>query len=351
VKRVFYVDLIRSYAILMVVVSHVFAPVCAAMMDYPRSVWWVFNLLDSWIRPCVPLFVMISGKLLLGSSREDSYLRFVWRRYSGILLPFFTWSLIYAYYECRMRGSDFSLPHAILQFLQGPTEYHLWFMYMILGLYLVAPFLRRWVQAALPGEIQALLVLWFGFLTLQFLFPGYISFAPGITLLNYGGYFVLGYFLDQTHYFEGKTGRLILLSLAIILFNAGGTFLLTLWNSGILDEKFYGGVAPLIVLYASASFLILKNINEEAPLLKTPGLRGTVLYISQDSFNLYLIHAFFIWLFIKGHLGFVLSEDTGPSPLIGVPLTTTAVLACSLGLSFILGKIPGVSRLFVTNKS
>ena len=140
----------------MVVVSHVFAPVSAGLNEYPRAVWWVLNLLNSSIRLCVPLFVMISGKLLLGSAREEPYLQFLWRRMSRLLPPFFVWSMIYAFQESRLQGADFSLSDSLLQFLRGPTEFHLWFMYMILGVYLVAPFLRRFVRAALPQELTTL---------------------------------------------------------------------------------------------------------------------------------------------------------------------------------------------------
>ena len=346
-NRLFYVDAIRAYAILLVVVSHVFAPVCAGMNDYPRAVWWVFNVLDSAIRPCVPLFVMISGKLLIGSAREETYLQFAWRRFSKLLLPFFSWSMIYAYYEARMQGNDFDAGRSVLEFLQGPTEFHLWFMYMILGLYLVAPFLRRFVRAAAPSELAALLGLWFGSLVLEFFFPGYAGSGPTLTLLNYGGYFILGYVLDQDGFSRLEAGWLIAISIVIVVFNAAGTYLLMAQNGGTLDEKFYVGIAPLVAIYAAGVYLLMRHADYEKILAKAPRLRGIVSLLSLESYNLYLIHVLFLWLFTKGHLGFVLSENTGGSPLAGVPLTAAMVLAGSLALSVVLQRIPVVSRLLV----
>jgi surface polysaccharide O-acyltransferase-like enzyme len=347
--RVFYVDVIRAYAILLVVVSHVFAPVCAAMNSYPLAVWWVFNLLDSAIRLCVPLFVMISGKLLLGSEREEPYLHFLWRRFSRLAAPFFVWSMIYAYQEARMQQTDFSLGESLLQFLQGPTEFHLWFMYMILGLYLVAPFLRRFVRAAAPAELTALLGLWLGFLSYEWLFPGSAGSGPATTLVNYGGYFLMGYWTDRASPRLTKRRPLMLISLAIVVFNAVATYYLMAHNGGILDEKFYGGVAPLVSIYAAAFYLILKGIDYNALQSAKPWFGRLVMRFSLESYNIYLVHVFFLWLFIKGSLGFVLSEATGGNPLIGVPLTAAAILACSLGLSALLQKIPLVSRLLVTS--
>ena len=88
-------------------------------------------------------------------------------------------------------------------------------------------------------------------------------------------------------------------------------------------------------------------MNYEGLLSKAPW-RGLTTRLSVDSYNIYLIHVFFLWIFTKGQLGWVLSERTGGSPWIGVPLTSAAVLACSWGLSFFLQKIPVVSRVLVT---
>src|ERR1019366_5112716 len=146
--RLYYVDAARCCACLLVVASHVFAPICAGMHHYSSTTWWFFNLFDSVIRPSAAIYVMISGILFLGSSRDDGYFTFVWKRYAKLLPPFIVWSFIYAFYESYGNVESFRWGHAALQILQGPTSYHLWFMYMILALYLVMPILRRFVQAA-----------------------------------------------------------------------------------------------------------------------------------------------------------------------------------------------------------
>lgn len=346
-RRVFYVDAVRSFACLLVVVSHIFAPVCAAMNDYPRPVWWVFNLFDSLIRPSAALFVMISGKLFLGSSRQESYFRFVWNRYSRLFLPFFTWSMIYAFYDAHQQGTSLTPLHALLQFLQGPAEYHLWFMYLILGLYLLMPALRRFVRSANSWRMAVAISLWMGFLMLEFLFPQYVPVGPASLLLSYGGYTLLGYALDRTDTLHRKTGTAFLLCAAIILFNAAATYVLTVRNGGTLNEKFYFGAAPLVALQAAAMFLLLKNVDEKSFVFRNRWFRATVTRLGRNSYNVYLSHALFIWLFTQGALGFILSHDTGSSPWVGVPLTTAAVLACSLGLSIFLQKVPMVSKFLV----
>ncbi len=346
-NRVFYVDVIRACACVLVVASHVFAAICAQMNNYSAAEWGVFNVLNSIIRPSAALYVMISGKIFLGSSRQESYFHFVWRRYARLCVPFFVWSLIYFIYECHEKRILLSVSQAVLQVLQGPTEYHLWFMYLILGLYLVIPILRRFVQAATPTDLAAALGFWFGFLILQFLSPSYAGSGPATAFVNYGGYLVLGHALDKDNGLYRRSSVWFLFWVIIVLFNAAGTYLLTIQNNGILDERFYFGATPLVALQAGAMFLLLKNVDRGSFVYKLPWLRSTVMRLSAHSYNIYLNHALVILLLTSGHLGFVLSEDTGPNSFVGVALTSSVALACSLGLSLLLQNIPLARTLFV----
>ncbi len=152
--RIYHLDAIRAYAIFLVIFSHVFAPVCAGMNDYPLGVWWVFNLLDSVIRLCVPLFVMISGTLLLTSTKQEFAVDFLKKRLLKVVPPFIGWSFIYSYYEARMNETPFSFQQAAIDMFNGPTEFHLWFVYMIIGLYFLAPVLRLIVRSAQTRELD-----------------------------------------------------------------------------------------------------------------------------------------------------------------------------------------------------
>ncbi len=69
--------------------------------------------------------------------------------------------------------------------------------------------------------------------------------------------------------------------------------------------------------------------------------------LGQHSYNIYLNHALLIGFVTKGELGFILSQDTGPNPVVGVLLTSAVVLAAALGLSMVLRRIPIISKLFV----
>ena len=88
-----------------------------------------------------------------------------------------------------------------------------------------------------------------------------IPFNPITLLLSYSGYALLGYALDKSDVLHKNIGRFFVAGLAIILFNATATYLLTIQNGGSLNEKFYFGAAPLVALQAAAMFLLLKNVG------------------------------------------------------------------------------------------
>ena len=81
--------------------------------------------------------------------------------------------------------------------------------------------------------------LWGVFLILQFLIPDSVGSGPIVTLLDYSGYFLLGYWIDRADWMKGKSDRWVLLALAIIMINAGGTYLLTVSRGGAVDQTFY----------------------------------------------------------------------------------------------------------------
>src|SRR5204862_125063 len=144
-----------------------------------------------------------------------------------------------------------------------------------------------------------------------------------------------------------KTGWCLFFWAVIVLVNAAQTDLLTIENGGILNEKFYFGAAPLVAVQAGLMFLLLKNVDVKSVLYRTTWLRAGVTMLSQHSYNIYRNHALLLWLVVKGALGFSLSHETSPSPVVGVTLTTIAVLLLSVGLSRLLQKIPVLSKLLV----
>ena len=94
-NRIVWLDVARLFAMFMVVCCH-----CADPFNFypggnpPPAIAQWGALWGAFLRPCVPLFVMITGALMLPVREESSI--FYKKRITRVFFPFLIWSLIYA---------------------------------------------------------------------------------------------------------------------------------------------------------------------------------------------------------------------------------------------------------------
>ena len=137
-------DVLRIAAMAAVVVIHAVAPVVEARTtELGSATWWAANVLDAFTRWCVPVFIMVSGALLLDPAKRMTVRSFYlsggcigsaprWWYGSGCYLGFRALS--------TATGSAPGRPRA--QIASGSVFLHLYFLFILLGLYVVTPYLR-----------------------------------------------------------------------------------------------------------------------------------------------------------------------------------------------------------------
>jgi len=345
-ERAHYIDVVRACASPLVVLSHVCIPLWFAIGQVGFPTWELFSLASLVTKTGVPLFLMISGKLLLGSSRAESAVTFLKRRLSKILLPFLSWSVIYAFVFAHVGAESEPAWWALKNMYWRETAFHLWFMYVILGVYLVTPPLRIFVRHASLRDIGYVLALWYASLVLGFVFDGWSSVGPASRLVGFGGYFLLGHFLDKIHVSRRTATGLGLVAVAAFAVSAVGGYHATI-KGDAPDGNYYGHLAPLLALAAGCLFLGAKSLPFGEILAARPRLSRFMRWLSAESYNVYLMHLAFVIAFANGWFGFTLTAMTGGTPFIGVPLTLGTVLLSSWALSTLIQKIPFLSRCLV----
>lgn len=139
-QRVEYLDYLRLLATIGVLVIHValtFTHFSDIVID---DRWYVVNVTESLLRWSVPIFVMISGVSFLCLKRELT-LNELWRKYIlRLFLAYVCWNSFYflcSYGAAYVKGVELPEPSRLLV----PFG-HLWFLPMMIGVYLVMPFLR-----------------------------------------------------------------------------------------------------------------------------------------------------------------------------------------------------------------
>jgi surface polysaccharide O-acyltransferase-like enzyme len=169
--RTFWVDWIRVVAAFLVIVAHVSGRVAGgyAVEGVSAAELGMAGLVSRCIGEAsasvpVPLFVMISGALLLG--RNESMSAFYRKRFGKILTPFCAWSFIFILcFWLAGRGLHDGTPITLVSslgaFLSGNISGHFWYMYLLISLYIVAPFLSVFVRNASKHMLIAFVILWF----------------------------------------------------------------------------------------------------------------------------------------------------------------------------------------------
>ena len=155
--REVWVDWMRVLACLMVIIVHSTEPFYlggeGSLILIPSDTWWV-ALFDCFARACVPLFVVASSYLQFPIHYPTG--RFLRRRTVRVLVPFLVWSVIYA----LVWGEPVeNLRSLLLNFNYAAG--HLWFVYMLVGLYLLMPLLSPWAERVGKRELQFYLALCF----------------------------------------------------------------------------------------------------------------------------------------------------------------------------------------------
>lgn len=116
------------------------------------DMYWI-AFFEALARSCVPLFVIASGYLLF-PLRYDA-VTFAKKRAVRILVPFVIWSLFYALYW----GEPVSnLKGLLLNFNYAAG--HLWFVYMLIGLYIMMPLLSPWAEKVGKKELGIYIGIW-----------------------------------------------------------------------------------------------------------------------------------------------------------------------------------------------
>lgn len=160
-KKLFFVDAMRSWAIINVVLLHSASPSMLKFDSLNPEFWWSANFFFTFAHHAVPLFIMISGLLLLDPSKTESLMTFLKKRFFRVVVPFLTWGIIYFIWRIYFHGETIHVWKAIGEIIAGPIYFHFWFIYMIFGVYLSVPILKIYIRKAESRDLIYFLALWF----------------------------------------------------------------------------------------------------------------------------------------------------------------------------------------------
>lgn len=338
-ERIVFTDFIRVIACFMVIMVHVceffYVSGVNQFSILPGNEFWVSKV-DGALRACVPLFVMVSAYLLLPLKDNPSV--FYKKRMMRVLIPFIIWSVLYAvlpYFWGDMSKTDVS--DSLIRLLSNfnMSSGHLWFIYMLLGLYLFIPILSPWIKITSRRFEECFLLIWF-FTTFYHYITQYVPDLLGECFWNefstiwyfsgYIGYLVLTHYIRT--YLNWSTKRNLIVG--ILLFVVGYIVTFTVFESRIATasnaqelELSWRFCTFNVVFMATGLFLIMRTIK-----CSNKTTLAIVSDISRLSYGMYLAHIF-ILDFILMHV----------SPHFNTPITMIIAGVITYMLSYLLMKV------------
>lgn len=350
-KRIVYIELLRVMATIAVIAIHV-----AAQNFYSVEInsleWKVFNITDSAVRWAVPVFVMISGALFLNHRKNITIKSIYTKNIRKIVIVFVFWS---AFYALNRLICGEGLKKAVASFIEG--NYHLWFLFMICGLYIVVPILRKITVTKEMTEYFLVVGLVFTFIiprTLHLLKCVELPYTKTVTdsleaavssmkfhlTLGYVVYFVLGYYLSEYEISKKIQRSLYVLGIAGFVSIA----VLTMWYSQKQMKAytaFYDNLSVGVLFMSVAVFVFAKYRLDQ--IKWNDKILSAVQKISNHSLGIYLVHVFVIEKLNKWAAFHTLTFH----PIVSVIAMIVCVFAVSYMISGALHRIPVLSKYIV----
>lgn len=283
--RLLWADSIRIVAIFLVISTH-FSNVPLAPTPQNFGAYLTFAV----SKTCFPLFVMLSGALLL--SKKESYLYFFFKR-TRLFLPWIFWGAVYLLFQQDFNDQVHSMPSFFRALVTSMQSF--WFLPMIVALYLLTPIFRFFVQASTTRDHLYILIIWFLSISIlpyhhnSMAFPFQVDNGIVRQVIHFSGFYLLGYVLANL-----KATQTRLKVYTLICFIVGFVwviFNIFTVNPGINTISYLMDYhAPGTVILATGIFIALLRISRKwEPKIGTM-MRDNINVISGATLGVYFIH-------------------------------------------------------------
>ena len=330
-----YLNYLRVFAALAVLMLHVIGtPVTFCQNAYSTAeLFWVRfsrNLMN-W---CVPVFVMITGILFLNPNKQLP-LRKLFKKYIvRFALVITIFGTLYSFMELFFYDRNVSFDKILLAIkntITGKSWDHLWYVYMAIGLYLLLPAMKIFVNNASDNILYFTIAILFIFSSMVPYIDNFVEFAnhfPNISIYLF--YLLLGYALHYKNFFLKNILSILILFLYctyVVLIQFYPFFLIE--NNALL--KTLGYESPIVVLITLSICSLCKNIKNESPLIN---------FIAPLTFGVYIMHPVFI-NFLYKFLHFTVEKY---SLLFSLIIVSVVTMIGSLFITWIVRLIPFVRK-------
>lgn len=340
-EKIYSFSYLRAIACIAIIVLHMFA---SASIIYGEQSGILVNAcsrsLSNVMMWAVPCFVMISGALLLMKERKLTYRKLFQKYVLRMFLVLIIFSFGFRLFDMVMDNEQISV-NILLSWLQelftGTGWSHLWYIYLLIGLYLMLPFYKKIADYGSKMDIKYLLLVYLIFISLLPLTRIW-NFSSGFYIhvsTIYPFYFFCGYAVH-----EGiiKINRWFALFLSILSSCLIVILTILRWENGFeWMEQFWNYSSILVITQSVSIFALCDQFKEKAKGI----ISKILLEIDKYSFGIYLIHMVFIRLILR----YMKFNPYSGNIVLNFVLLIGGTFLISYGCTKILKMIPGLKRI------
>ena len=323
-KRIYWLDVLRVLSILAVVTIH------ASVQNWeviragsPENA--VLAVFDATSRFAVPVFVMISGALML---RRELTFKKCLLKVGRLAIVWVFWCVFYSVMALILGKG----PEAALQDLAF-GHFHMWFLPMIAALYLLTPALK-WVTRDQRRCVVAIIILLVISASLEFRWTAYPM------------YYLMGYVLGSGNWVRGKKKN-VAIALSIVLYLTAVTAIAVLnykesVAAGAAIHPKDGDWSIFAMMQAVAVFIGVKLMAQGQ---KEQGKKTKVLArLAGDVLGVYLAHIAVMGLLNRIGISDVMFGGV-VGTIAGTVITIVLTAAGSVALIEVMRRVPGLRRV------
>lgn len=371
-QRVVWLDLLRLTALLMVIAAHSVDLYNATPQEDPTTGFWGI-FIGSLMRPSVPLFAMMTGLLLLPIKESAS--DFYCKRIPRVAIPMVVWSIVYYIipWLTGVIGLDKSVISILFPFEFSPSQHigdmlqniamiplgfngyttHMWYIYMLIGLYLIMPFFSAWVEKRDQTLIRIFIIMWGCSLLIPYLREAvspnifgecaWNEFGTFYYFAGFAGYLLLGHLMGKGTPLPSRkivaVGAMLYFAGYIITYS-GYVTMAAQYSYADAPEKlelFWQFCSPNVALMAIGLFMIMHRVKISSEKIKNILARTT-----KHSFGVYLMHYIFI-----GPIIILLAPLGLPTPVCVIFTVLIVYIICYAMTAAIYRFLPKIAKYIV----
>ncbi len=332
-KRILWLDIVKIFACFGVIINHSLDQFFMGLISPSRPISFFFCIIQySFARIAVPLFLMTTGVLLF---EKDYKFKDVLRRIIRILIPLIIVTII-ANYKIEWVES-----YSIKKFFEEPILAAYWYLYALVGLYLITPIAQKLIKTFEKKDFIYLFII-------CFIIPGIINYLEVFNIIKISHFFestfissllvysIIGVYLKKLE--KNKKNR----NLAWVIFLSSSFSYILLFSTSYLNNGYmisiYQDCSNLFVgLMSVSAFYLFRYYFED----KKMKLENIIVNISLTTFGVYLIHMLFQTDIIDSKF---IMNIFSTNHLVAVAISELLIFSICSVCIYLIRKIPVVKK-------